>query len=118
MTHQKFSRQQLPFDGKSSDSWLLSENISPDLLKDGFGWWVGIKLFRVVLVVDIVSNSYELSTIVGTGKEDDGDAENLCVWDALGVRWVGFEDELIDTDWDGADEEGIELLVMFIAGSC
>ena len=115
MTYPSSSGKNIPFDGKSSDSRLLSEDVSSDLLEDGFGWRISIELFGIVLIVDIVSNSYELSAVVGAGKEDDGDAEDLSIWNALGVRWVGFEDKLVDADWDGADEEGIKLLVMLIA---
>lgn len=112
------SGQDLPFDSKSSDSWLLRQNVASHFLKDWLSWWIGIELFRIVLVVDIVSDSNKLSAIVGTGEEDDGNAEDLSIWDALGVRWVGFEDKLVDSDWDGTDEEGVELLIVLIAGSC
>ena len=106
-----------PFDSESGDSWLFSEDVSSDLLENGLGWRISIELLRVIFVVDIVSDSNKLSAVVGTGEEDDGDAEDFSIWDALCVRWVGLEDELVDANWDGADEEGVELLVMFIATS-
>ena len=118
MTYPSCLGKNIPLDRKSSDSRLLREDVSSDLLEDRLGWRISIELFGIVLIVNIVSNSYELSAVVGAGKEDDGDAEDLSIWNALGVRWVGFEDELVDADWDRANEQGIKLLVMLIAGRC
>ena len=36
---------------------------------------------------------------------------------ATGLGSIGLEDELVDTDGDGADEEGVKLLVVLITGS-
>lgn len=103
-----------PFDSKAGNTGLLSEHVPTDTVEERLRGWVSIKLIRVVFVVDIVSDADELAAIVGTGEEDDGDAEDLSVWDALGVRWVGFKDELVDADWDGTNEEGVEFLVVLV----
>lgn len=103
-----------PFDCKASNAGLLSEHVPTNTVEERLRGWVSIKLIGVVFVVDIVSDADELAAIVGAGEEDDGNAEDLSVWDALGVWWVGFEDELVDADWDRTNEEGVEFLVVLV----
>lgn len=103
-----------PFDSKASNAGLLGEHVPADAVEEWLCGWVGIELVGVIFIVDVVSDADELAPIVGAGEEDDGDAEDLSVGDALGVRWVGFEDELVDADGDGADEEGVEFLVVLV----
>jgi len=105
----------LPLDSEAGNSWLLGEDVAADLLEDWLGWGIGVELLRVILVVDIVADSNELATVIGAGEEDDGDTEDLSIRDSGGVWCTGLEDELVDANWDGANEEGIELLVMLIA---
>ena len=62
----------IPFDSESSNPRLFRKHVSLHALNDGFGRRLGIELFGVVLVVDIVSNAHELSTIVTAREEDDG----------------------------------------------
>jgi len=99
----------LPLDSEAGNSWLLGEDVAADLLEDWLGWGIGVELLRVILVVDIVADSNELATVIGAGEED------LSIRDSGGVWCTGLEDELVDANWDGANEEGIELLVMLIA---
>lgn len=106
----------LPLDSETGNSGLLCEDISTDLLEDRLGWWVGIELLRIVLIVDIVSDTNELSAIVGAGKEDDGDTQDLGIWNTAGVWWVGLEDELVYTNGNRTDKEGVEFLIMLITG--
>lgn len=75
-------------------------------------WWISRHLRVVILVVDIVANTDELAVIVGAGKEDDSDANDVGWWDASGVWSGALEDELVDADWDWADEKAVQLLVM------
>jgi hypothetical protein len=58
----------LPFDSETGNSWLLRENIAADLLKDWLGWGIGVELLRVILIVDVVADSNELTTVIGAGK--------------------------------------------------
>lgn len=60
-----------PLDRESGYTRLLSQNIALDPLNNWLGRRLGVKLFRVVLVIDIVTNANEFSTIVGTGQEYD-----------------------------------------------
>ena len=105
----------LPLDSKSGDSGLLCENIAADLLKDGLGWWIGIELLGVILVVDIVSDTNELATIVCAGEENNGNTKDFGIWDTAGIGWIGLKDELVYADGNGANEEGVEFLVMLVA---
>jgi hypothetical protein len=107
----------MPFDREASNSWLLSKDIPANLLQDWLWWWVGIKFLRIVLVVDIVTHTDKFPTVVGTSKEDNGYAQYFSVRNFVGFGWVGFEDELVHTDWNRTDEEGVELLVVLVAVS-
>lgn len=107
----------IPFDSKARDSWLVGQDIPSHLLDYRLGWRLGIQLLAVVLVVDVVTHTHELAAIVAARQQYDGHAQDLGVRDALGVWWVGFEDELVDADRDGAHEEGVKLLVVLVAAS-
>lgn len=107
----------IPLDSEAGDARLLGQDVAANLLNDGLGGRVGSQLLSLVLVVHIVSDADELAAVVSACQEDDSDAEDLSVGDALGVGGVGLEDELVDADGDGADEQGVELLVVLIAGS-
>ena len=102
-----------PFDVESSDPRFVCKKVSSHPLDDGFGRRFGVQLVAVVLVVHVVSHTDEFSPIVAARKQDDGDAENVRGRDSLEVGRVGFEDELVDADRDGANQQRIKLLVMF-----
>lgn len=106
----------LPLYGEAGDTRLVSQDIAADLLDDGLGRGVGAQLLSLILVVDIIANAHELATIVGAGQQDDGDAHDLGIGNALGVRSIGLEDELINTNGDRADQQGVELLVILVGG--
>lgn len=106
----------LPFDCEARDSRLLSQHVPSHSLDDRFGGRLGSQLVGVVLVVDVVSHANKLPPIVAAGQEYDCDAEDFGRRDAFQVRGVGFEDEFVDADGDGADKEGVEFLVVFGAG--
>lgn len=106
----------IPFDGEARDTRLLGKNIATDLLDDRLGRRVGIQLLRLVLIVDIVSNANELATIVGAGKQDDSDTHDFGIRNPLSVGGIGLEDELVDANRDGADQQGVELLVILVRG--
>jgi hypothetical protein len=108
-------REQQPFDSKPSNSGLLGKNIPSNLIEDGLGWRISIELIRIVFIVDVVSDSDKFSVVVGASKKNHSDTQDLRIGDFGGVRWVGFEDKLVDTNRYGADEETIEILVMFRA---
>ena len=95
----------IPFDGKACHTRLLSKHIAPDTLDVGFAWRLSIELLRVIFIIDVVSDTDEFSVVVTAREEDHSDTQDLRVGDALQVRRVGFEDELVDTYWDGADEK-------------
>lgn len=102
----------IPLNSKACYSWLLAQNMSADSIQDWCNWWIGGHLRVVVLVVDIVANTDELAIIVRAGKEDDSNANDVGWWDA-GSIWSGaLEDELVDADWDWADEKRVQLLVV------
>lgn len=103
-----------PLDRKASDAGLLSEHVPADAVEERLCGRVGIELIRVIFVVDVVSDANELAAIVSAGEEDDSDAEDLSIGNALGVRWVGLKDELVDADGDGANEEGVEFLIVLV----
>ena len=102
----------VPFDGKSSHTRLFCQHVPPHAVDVWLGRGLRIELLRVVLVVDVIANSDELSAIVAACEENDSDAENLGGRDASEVWGVGFEYELVHTDRNGPDKERIELLVM------
>lgn len=101
-----------PFDSESRDSWLLSKHVPSDALNDRLGGRLGIKLLRIIFVVDVVANSYELSPVVTACQEDDSDSKYFGSGDPFEVRRVSFEDELVHADGNGSDKKRVKLLVM------
>jgi hypothetical protein len=97
----------LPLDRESGHSGLLSQDVALDALNDGFGRGLSVELLGIVFVVDIVSHSHELSTIVGACQKDDSNTKDVSVRDARDVWCAGLENELVDTDWDRADKERV-----------
>lgn len=107
--------QGIPFDSESSHTRLLGENIATDVLDLGLRRGLGGQFLRVVLVVHVVTHTDELAAIIAAGEEDDGDAQDLRRRDALEIWSISLEDELVDADRNGADEEGVEFLVVLRA---
>ena len=108
----------IPFDSESCYTGLLCQYVPSHAVDVWLGRWFSIELFRVVFVVDIVTNSDELSTIVAACKKNDCDTEDLRRRDASEVWGIGFEYELIHSNGNGPDEKGIELLVMLRSTGC
>lgn len=54
----------LPLDGEPGNTWLIGQDVSANLLDDRLGRRIGIQLFCLVLIVDVVSNSNELAAVV------------------------------------------------------
>lgn len=102
----------IPLDGEASHTGLLSEDIAADTLNDGLGWGLSRQLLRVVLIVDIVTHTDKLTAVVAAGQEDDSDAQDLGGRDALQIRRIGLEDELVHADGDRADKKGVEFLIV------
>jgi hypothetical protein len=86
------------------------------MFEDGLRRWISIKLIRIVLIVDIVSDSNEFPIVVGAGKKNHGNAEDFSIGDSFRIRGIGFEEKLVDTDGYGTNEKGVKLLVVLIAG--
>jgi hypothetical protein len=95
----------IPLDREPGHSRLLSKNASPHLLHDRLRRRFVNESLVCVFVVDIVAHTDELTTVVGAGKEDDCDAEDLGTGDTVGVWWIGFEDELVDAYGDRPNKE-------------
>ena len=104
----------IPLDRKARHARLLGEDIAANLLNDGLRRRGAGQLLAVVLIVDIVSDAHKLAAVVGAGQEDHGDAEKLVEGNALEVRRVGLEHELVDADGDRTDEKRVELLVVVV----
>ncbi len=66
-----------PLDRKPCDSRLLCKYISPHPFNDGLRWGLGIQLLAVVFVVDVVSDTDKFARVVGTGEQDDSNAQDL-----------------------------------------
>jgi len=102
----------IPFDGEPRDSGLLGQHVAHNPLEDRLVGRLVLKLGGVVFVADIVANTDELTTIVGTGEEDDGDSQNLGGGKLGDVRRLGLEDELVNPNRDGADKQFSQFLVV------
>lgn len=103
----------IPFDGKASDTRLLSQDVATNALDEGLLRGVGGQFLRVILVVDVVSDADEFATIVAAGKENHGDTQDLGRGNMSKVGRVCLENELIHADRDGTNEQRIEFLVIF-----
>jgi hypothetical protein len=77
--------------------------------------WRGVEaqLLAVVLVVDVVSDSYKLAVVVRTRQNDDGDRNQLGRGNQVNCGWVGREDELVDSNGNRAHQKRVEFLVVF-----
>lgn len=106
----------VPLDSEAGDTGLLGEDAAADLLDNGLGRGLGDEGLVGVLVVNVVADAYELATVVAAGQEDDSDADDIAVGDAVEVWGVGLKDELVDADRDRTDKKGVKLLVVFGAG--
>jgi len=102
----------IPLDSKASNPRLLSEHISSHTFHIWFRRGLVVELLGIVFIVNIVADADELSVVVTTSEEDDCHAQDFCSGDAAKIRGIGFEDEFVHADGDGANEEGIELLVV------
>lgn len=103
----------IPLDGKPSNSGLLGQNVATNLLNHRLaGRTLCQRLIRV-FVIDIVSHTHKLASIIAASQQDDSDTDDFRAWNVGSVGWIGFEDEFVRSRWDGADEEGIELLIVF-----
>ena len=93
----------LPFDSESSHPRLLSEDISSDSFDDRSSWWFSVEFLTVILVVHVVSHADEFTIVIRASEENDCDTQYFRGRYFLQVRWVGFEDEFVDTDRDWTD---------------
>lgn len=86
-----------------------------NLLDDGLGGGISAQLLGLILVVHIVSDADKLAIIVGAGQKNDSNANDLGIGDALSVGGIGLEDELVYSNGNGSNKQGVELLVMLVA---
>lgn len=107
----------VPLDGKASNPRLLRKHVPHETLVDRVLRGSSGEFLVVVLVVLVVSHADKLAAVVGTGQEDDSDSKDLRSRELGNVGRVGLELELVDTNRDGSNEEAVENLVMFGAGS-
>ena len=105
----------IPLDGKPGHTRLLCQDIASYALNNGLGRRLRVELLRVVLVVDVVSHSNKLATVVCTCQEDDSHTKDVGIGDARRAGGLGLEDKLVDANGNRPDEEGVELLVVLIA---
>lgn len=77
---------------------------------------IGSQLFRVVLVVNVVTHANEFAAIIAASEQNDSDAEDLRIGDTLVIGGVRFENELVHSDRDGADKQRVEFLILLGAG--
>ena len=106
----------VPFDGEARDTRLLSQDLPLHLLDDRLRRRLKCERLVNVLVVDVVSNTHKLSVFVAAAEQDDCDTNDLAVRDARKVWGVGAEEELVDAYRQWANENGIEFLVILVAG--
>jgi hypothetical protein len=107
MRHTGQNNWYVPLDGETSDTGLLGQHVADNSLVDGLGWRRLRELGAVVLVADVVSNTNKLTSVVGAGQKDDGDAQNLGGEELGDIGRVGLEDELVDSDGNRTDKERV-----------
>lgn len=93
----------IPLDSKPSDPRLLRQDVPPNLLDHGLGGWVLRQRIIRVLVVDVVAHAHELAAFIRASEQDDSDAQDLGARDIGRVGRIGFEDEFVRANGDGAD---------------
>ena len=69
----------------------------------------------MVVVVDVVSHADELHVVVAARQQQHGHAEDVALGDAADVWRIRLEHELVRTHGDGADEDGVQDLVVRVA---
>lgn len=110
------SLSDLPFDCESSHSGFLGKNVSSDPFDDGLGWRLILQFLTIVLIVDVISDSYKLPSIIRACQENNCDTDDFGRWESFHIRRVCFEDKLVHPDRYGANEERVELLIVFCRG--
>lgn len=58
-----------PFNGKSRNSWFLSQDVPSNFLNDGFRGRLIVEFFGVVFVVHVVSNTDKLPAVIAAGEK-------------------------------------------------
>jgi hypothetical protein len=106
----------IPLDSEASHTRLLGKNIPANAVNNRLSRGIGDQLLRVVLVVDIVSDTNKLAAIVAASEKNDGHTQDLGGRDALQVGGIGLEDELVHSNGNGTDEKRVEFLVIFRTG--
>ena len=83
----------VPLDVELCDSWSLDQDVSSELADVWFRGWVLVEFGVFVVVVDVVTNSEELMSLVGTGEQDASHSHNLCLWNPAHIRWLACYDK-------------------------
>ena len=103
----------IPLDGKSSDSWLFRQDIPHDSIRLDFGRGFGIEFLIVVFIVDVVSNADEFAAVVGASEKDNGNPKDFGGGEFSEIWGLRLEDEFVDANWNRPDEQRIKFLVVF-----
>lgn len=64
----------IPFDSKSSDPWLLGQDMPLHPLDHRLVRRLVVQLWGIVFIIDVIANADKFPVVIAAGKEDDSDA--------------------------------------------
>ena len=97
----------LPFDSEPCDPGFRIKDVPSNALDDRLRGWLRIELFSIVFVVHVIAHPYKFPSIIGACKKDDRYTNDLRWGYFREIGRIGFEEELVDPDWNWSDKEGV-----------
>ena len=102
----------IPLDSKSSNTGLLGEDVPHDSIGLNLFRRLVVELLRIVFVAHVITNTNEFTTIIRASKKNNGNPQDLGRGKFGKGRGFGLKNELVHTDGDGTNKEGVELLIV------
>jgi len=73
------------------DSIWDERTIRKYLVKIWFLWWILSNLWIHILIIYIISNTYEFLLAIWTSQQYDSDANNIFSWYSHSIRWISLK---------------------------
>lgn len=102
----------IPLDGKSSNTGLLGKDVPHNSIGLNLFRRLVVEFLRIVFVAHVITNTNELTTVIRASKKDNGNPQDLRRRKFGKSRGFGLKNELVHTDGDRTNKEGVKLLIV------
>ena len=102
----------IPLDGKSGNTGLLGEDVPHNPIGLNLFRRFVVEFLRIVFVAHVIANTNEFTTVIRTSKKNNGNSQDLRRGKLGKSRGFGLKNELVHTDGDGTNKEGVKLLIV------